>query len=77
MYQYVYVEGPWEGTQELFLGINKQQPCPKPPPSPKPGNQAVYISKHLKGQLGMKSAKKWNKSKYISDLTNCSLLIAE
>ena len=66
-----------KAPKNYFLGINKQQPCPKPPPSPKPGNQAVYISKHLKSQLGMKSAKKWNKSKYICDLTNRSLLIAE
>ena len=50
-----------KAPKNYFLGINKQQPCPKPPPSPKPGNQAVYISKHLKGQLGMKSAEKWNK----------------
>ena len=67
-----------KAPKNYFLGINKQQPCPKPPPSPKPGNQAVYISKHLKGQLGMKSAQKWrNISKYICDLTNRSLLIAE
>ena len=79
MYQYVHVEGPWEGTQELFFRHKQTTTLSETTTITKARRPSgIHISKHLKGQLGMKSAQKWrNISKYICDLTNRSLLIAE